>query len=502
MKKDYLKELNDLISVMTSSEKLLVSKQLNVGYSNLKANDKKMIQLFKSVKSGKQYNYDKLKQKVSPKSNKDSFNRLIRRLTYRLEESLILEQNINRKGAYSEIFRIRHRLKKQIIQAQILAGRGMVLKSMNICRRVKRDALKFELFNELIEATIILYQLSFSRKDSKYSEDLKTELEQFYLRRNSLEGIKDIVNEYDMLSSAISFRESDAIELLEKCINQVSEKIKIAETANGIAYLFLLKLEYYDYLKDYSSYISEGQNLIELIENESSVYSLNRIIFLNNKISKYNIYLFRFEKAINLAKKAISYFDTAFNINYLNAIENLVISYIYLAEYEESIILLDNLLNQEFTTKYPGFRSKFFYYHSVCYFLTNDIKNASLSLNQTTEIEKDKEGWNIWIRLLRLMILIEQKKYDLLEYEIESFRKYIQRTESNDTERINLILSLLIELERREFEFKVASRNKVKDLERLQNDPLVQWNINSPELIQFHNWFYSKIEDAGYKPIF
>lgn len=501
MKKDYLKELNDLISVMTSSEKLLASKQLNVGYSNLKANDKKMIQLFKSVKSGKQYNYEKLKQKVSPKSNKDSFNRLIRRLTYRLEESLILEQNINRKDAYSEIFRIRHKLKKQLIQSQILLSRGMVLKAINLWKRIERDAKSYELFNELIEARSIYYSISIARNNNLNAQKLKNELNNDFRKRESLEQIRHLINDYEL---TINLNKNDKIKIryLKNTVSKVDKICSKIYTDNGMALSYLLKLELADFTEDYKQYISEGNKLLELLESKKSVYSASRIIYLHNKIARYYIYLFNFKEAERRADLAKNMFSKSLNSNYLNTIDCLFLSYFFRGKFDHSLALLTNVVNLDLTKKFPVRKSKLHYYMATNFFLLNDYKNSALALNQTTEIEKDKEGWNIWIRLLRLMILIEQKKYDLLEYEIESFRKYIQRTESNDTERINLILSLLIELERREFDFKVAAKNKAKDLERLQNDPFVQWNINSPELIQFHNWYQAKCINIEYKPVF
>lgn len=499
MKKDYLKELNELILVMTSAEKLLILKQLKVGYSNLKSNEKKMFQLFQFVKNGNQPNYEKLKKKVSPNSTKESFNRLLRRLMYRLEESLILEQNINRKDAYSELFRIRHRLKKQLIQAQILLSRGMVVKSVGILKRVERDAENYELFNELIEATTMYYSISIATNKLLQANRLKNKLEKSFIKRNSLDQIKHLINSFELYSRN---NRKALLKELENTIFQVEAICNSMYTDNSKAYLLLLKLELAENKNDLKLFITEGQFLLNLLESKKSVYSKSRIIYLNNKLSRYYLYLFEFLEAETKAKEAISWFGESLNSNYLNSIECLFLSNFYRSNYKLAENILQKDIDNELTKKFPTRLSSFYYYIAVVHFLLKDYRQSLTNLNQTTEIEKDKEGWNIWIRLLRVMILIEQDKQGLLEYEIESFRKYIQRSEIKSNERINLILSLLIELERRDFDFSLASEKRVEELSRLENDEKVCWRINSPELIQFHTWFKAKRDGVEYQAVF
>jgi hypothetical protein len=126
-------------------------------------------------------------------------------------------------------------------------------------------------------------------------------------------------------------------------------------------------------------------------------------------------------------------------------------------------------------------------------------------LNNLEEIEKDKEGWNLWIRIMRILCSIELLKLNLIDYDIESFRKYIQRlNRSRDVrKRDQLILKVLLELDRCDYDFEEVSEKQEKTLEMLKSlDKEYKWQPNSPELILFHDWFQAKLNKQAYHPNF
>lgn len=132
-------------------------------------------------------------------------------------------------------------------------------------------------------------------------------------------------------------------------------------------------------------------------------------------------------------------------------------------------------------------------------------REASLLLNNLEEIEKDKEGWNLWIRIMRILCSIELLKLNLIDYDIESFRKYIQRlNRSRDVrKRDQLILKVLLELDRCDYDFEEVSEKQEKTLDNLKSlNKEFRWQPNSPELILFHDWFEAKLVNKAYSPNF
>ncbi|MDB4082957.1 hypothetical protein N9502_01680 [Vicingaceae bacterium] len=124
---------------------------------------------------------------------------------------------------------------------------------------------------------------------------------------------------------------------------------------------------------------------------------------------------------------------------------------------------------------------------------------------QKNEIEKDKEGWNVWIRIMRLLCSIEMLKLNMIDYDIESFRKYLERTakQYEVRERDKLVLKVLLELVKYDYNFSLTSVVVETELEKLKStDEQYAWNPDSPELILFHDWFDAKLLKKGYSPNF
>jgi hypothetical protein len=141
----------------------------------------------------------------------------------------------------------------------------------------------------------------------------------------------------------------------------------------------------------------------------------------------------------------------------------------------------------------------------MVYFLQHNFKQAKLEFNDTKEIEKDKAGWNVWVRIMRILCNVSLTKYNFIEYDIESFRRYVKRTQyRNDVRsRDELILTSLLTLERNGFDFAKTYKEEKKLFEKLESmDDLYRWRVDSPELIIYHQWFVSKIDNTAYKPNF
>jgi hypothetical protein len=142
---------------------------------------------------------------------------------------------------------------------------------------------------------------------------------------------------------------------------------------------------------------------------------------------------------------------------------------------------------------------------AVAYFGLKQYKEAQSILLQKNEIEKDKEGWNVWIRIMRLLCSIEMLKLNLIDYDIESFRKYLERTSKQYEvrERDRLVLKVLQELDKNDYNFSLTAIVVADELEKLKStNKKYAWNPDSPELILFHDWFESKLLKKEYEPNF
>ena len=177
---------------------------------------------------------------------------------------------------------------------------------------------------------------------------------------------------------------------------------------------------------------------------------------------------------------------------------------IYLKNYHVALLDCQDLLKDDL----KGFRyekSVTNFYSAIAYFGLKQYKEAQTVLSQKAEIQKDKEGWNVWIRIMRLLCQVEMLKLNLIDYDIESFRKYLERTsrQYEIRERDKLILKVLYELDKQNYDFSETAKEVEDELEKLKStDKKYAWNPDSPELILFHDWFEAKRLKKEYEPNF
>jgi hypothetical protein len=137
--------------------------------------------------------------------------------------------------------------------------------------------------------------------------------------------------------------------------------------------------------------------------------------------------------------------------------------------------------------------------------LQGDYKKSNIQLQDTKEIENEKEGWNIGIRLLQIFLTLETEKIDLADQRIESLRKHIERTSKMKSVRKRdvVIFRILRHLAMNGFDFKETWLDKKKDFVLLQSEMSdYKWIPRSHELIIFHQWFEAKARQKKYQPNF
>ena len=131
---------------------------------------------------------------------------------------------------------------------------------------------------------------------------------------------------------------------------------------------------------------------------------------------------------------------------------------------------------------------------------------VSKKLAETKEIEKDKDGWNIAVRILSIMHQIDNEDFDLADSRIESMRKHIERTmkEKGIRPRFIIILKTLRDLVNNGFEFEKIWKTRQNYFELLSNDDdeTHRWRILSPELIRFDVWFEAKATRSTYQEMY
>ncbi len=120
---------------------------------------------------------------------------------------------------------------------------------------------------------------------------------------------------------------------------------------------------------------------------------------------------------------------------------------------------------------------------------------------QCHELDRDKEGWNIIKRIMITLCRIELKDYESLDLKISSLDKFIKRLlkTKNIKPRYLIIIRILRKLINDNFDYPKVFASRQKYFKLLSSeDPDYRWELKSPELVMFDEWFKSKMKKKAY----
>lgn len=504
MQENTLDRLKNLVRALKPEEAALAEKHLSAYDTYDTPKTSKMFTAYKVILKEPDIQYKKLKKIISPDSTAKSFGQLLNRTINRIKESLILDINIFRKGNYSKVFQKRFQIRKQIVQARILKGRGLNSEAVLIYESIIRIAKQFELYDELIEALQFKQNALVNTKGLKAFEEMEEEIEYYTHCRNLYTSAFAVYNKYYAVVNFSSTKRGN-VEVLKETIDKLKKSAEETNSANIESLYYLLSLEYHSLTKNFYENRFIGINFLKLLTNNPAVVSKARQVYVLNLLTENQILLLDFKGAINYAKEAMSLLAGTLNRNLYYSLEHLSHAYFYLQEFDKVENFHQEMERFPLYKKELYQRTKNYFVRAMSYFIREQFRDALLLLNNMEELEKEKEGWNVWIRLMRILCSIELLKLNMIDYDVESFRRYMERTDKRKDvkPRDKLILKVLIDLDRTSYDFEETLKNRKEEIEELNKvNGDYSWEAQSPELILFHDWFQAKLENRKYEPNF
>jgi len=362
-----------------------------------------------------------------------------------------------------------------------------------------RQAKKYELFDELLDAYYLLQTLYIRWAKSKEAEDLNVKIDFYERVRTLLNKTKRVQRNFEVAAGG----KSNVNDLNARQLEVLYEYYEETGSVNVISIYYLLSIAYYKATKDVIMIRETSQKLLDIVLESSVLYSRARLFYLHSELAYYNRLMFDFEGALIMLKEAKTQSKGRSVMSFNLGLSDIIIN-VFKLKYQLALNACANLL-KEYEKGFQYERSVTIYYKSISFFGLGQYEEAQSILSQKNEIEKDKEGWNVWIRIMRLLCSIELLKLNLIDYDMESFRKYIERTSKQYEvrERDKLILKVLLELDKQGYNFNQTASSVAEELAQLKStDKKYAWNPDSPELILFHDWFNAKLLKKEYEPNF
>jgi hypothetical protein len=503
MNQNNYSDLKDLVVGMTKGE-ISTAKRFLVAFdSNVTKNKNKGAALFKLLLAKPLLSIEKAKKAISDDVDDRSFDRQVTRLKEKLLESMLLDINIQKKGEYSDWYTARMDIRKKYMQAFAIVSRGLHKEADRLMQKVIERAEEYELYQELVEAYYYISQEAGIRHGAKAFEKLAAVVPKYERARDAVFKAEDYYYRHYIYSVEYSGQKNSNVGSLTQYISELQAAFQETNSANVGYFLYLLLMEYYLAMDDFESTLKTGLTLVTLIEESPAIYMPRRLATVYGDISDVEIHMYDFESCIShsqIAQKLFGKYEYAIQTNLTQEFHG----WYYSKNINKAKACIDKLLSFSDPDESAFRVDKINYLKACTLFHEGEFRASYMLLQDVREIEEDKEGWNIGVRLLMTMNLVELELFDIADNQIEALRKHIERWKSRDDvqvrKRDELILRVLVHLEKSSFDFSevlVKQEDAIADLSK--NEKGLRWEVKTPELIVFQDWLAAKAAGEVYK---
>lgn len=435
------------------------------------------------------------------KAGDKRFKMLKSRLRTKIFDSLLNDINIERQSTSLDEFDYAAiKIRKKFAQfQQLYYSRGDRPFVKQLLNEIILLSKKWEYYPTLAESLKLKKWLKGFRQGEKEFDLLNKEIAFYELCNQALNKATDFYYRLIMKSNFSGIPDVPNIQkFLLKCIRELKMDYSMTDSANVGYYLKFLELAYFQNNENYSRAREICEELLSIINTNKAAYRKLRAGATYLNLGQCDMYLKDNKKAVLNIRRGQNYF-AKHSLNYSVLKEQEFLALFYGNNIKEAEFGSVELLNSTTTEEQGSFRiAKYEFYHANILFKNGDHKSALKILNRKQEISKDKIGWDIAIRMLTIMSLIELEYFDEAAQHIESLRKHMDRhskMKESLKERDRLALKVLQAMEKQGFVFEKMSANEIKILDKLgSKDKKYRWEPLTPELIPFHEWMEKKYE--------
>lgn len=395
----------------------------------------------------------------------------------------------------SSVIRAEHTVQRKLYQAGILYSRRLNIEAKAILKDALAIVNEYDLVDKKTQITHFysFFEINEIRVFNSINKQLIREVD---LMKDYYKAFAISLNLQDKLNKKIKLtielkEDIDALYYDLNSLKTRKESIKIMEL------YFRASINYFLIYKRYDKAFKYAKKMLVLVKNNKEVKSILRLI---------NSYLQLFEAALNLKKykEASKYAKKAYETISKTKLKDsrnelIVLKYVFLANFHDSKskkleLHLNKGLSHPVCKKIPDLKEEWQFYKAMYHFKLKEFNEVKTALYSINKLIKGNSGWNFAFRLLEIMMYIDEKSFDMVEYRIETFRKFISKSGYKSKERIKLIHKILKTLDKTGYNFKETAKIEKKSLQLLSaGKDAYQWEALGFELIRFDSWFFYSI---------
>lgn len=483
-----MEELTEIVKNINSGEIRLIRKFYKIGEEN---DNLKRLELFNLINKGKVSTNEEAIKKLYNSSKVDSkFSHLKTRLKNDIL-NIILYHEGERK--YITPFRqATFDCRKLILKSDILLSRGANKAGLNLLNKAEQIASKYELPAEQVVISDMLRSHLGIRKGMHEYEKYKLNIDKQLNLLNDIFEAKDLYNHILLPNIFYKNKEKEYISMSASAVSKL-ENIFYKSKSSQIGFLYYYIAIYYHELgKEFDKSLKFALKLLDLVKNNPSIYAPNRIAGTYLQIANLNLKIGNYIETINHGEEALKIFRKGI-INELVTMELLFFAHLYSKHFDKTDTIIEKAINHKTVKENEFYQGKWQYFMANNKFFEKKFHESLNILRQNTYLAKDKSGWFVGWNLLELLNLIEMEEFDLFYYRFDAF-KLLVRKQKIESPRIHLILNILENLIKSNFNFKITNTSNKSDLELLMSQKSnYVWDPLGFEIARFDQWFLSKI---------
>ncbi|MEL6627344.1 MAG: hypothetical protein AAFO96_20325 [Bacteroidota bacterium] len=429
----------------------------------------------------------------NPKSK--AFSMLKSRLYERMLETLTLSVNFQNNPALKEDSTAYESvsLSKMNTYGIMLNKRGLKNQSREMFEKIIKDADQTVLPEFNLSALISLRNLSnsFEEVEKNINPKIALAFEQYKIDAMGVGMMRTFILHRGETNHPVS----ESLARLKKDIKILEDSLAKTYSPRADYYRLQLYYSFYAFSKDMPSVRSVLQEIIELVERYPKLSTNNRKGILLMRLSNIALNQGNYEEAIEASQKSMRMLYPK-SPNYFSATILSIMAYTVtgrLSKVEELFPKIEWFIKFPQSPQQTG---QFHFFKASKAYLEKDLKGAQRYLQHTNDLLKDKEGWNLAVRVMEMMILIDLGEDDLLYNRLESFRKHMSKY--NIPPRIQTTYRLLLSISRNALNFKVVWEECEEVVDEMrQTHP---WSIHTYEFLPFDIWLESKAKNMPFYP--
>ncbi len=485
-----MKYLSSLISNLSPTEIKRLKKYIKNNYSNAK--NKKLWETYVKLVLDKK-SEEEILQKLYGKNDQPPkyYFTLKRKLKQIVEEFFIItfwqREDLEKKEPV--LF-----LRANALLATILDKRG--LKSLTYNRHWK---MNLEISRERRE---IRFEIEALLKRSVFNpgnEEITPE-ELYQLGKEYLLGMKLFlhINRYNKYHKLLltEERREKIIQEIQQVLDDVEEDIKAVRRKMPLEHYYTLQLMLYKYAKDRDKLQQLAEFLYNMfMEDEDYPFhsnTINLLWYLHNVLLTHKE-LLKARRVLPFIKRLLSPSSVSF---FIIRRREMMLEF-YTGNIEEGIAIGEELNTEKFLKKFPGEYEVLIYFLANLYFVKGDFGRTGQLLMQIRDLRTDKEGWNISLRFLELMLAVEELEYDWFANRLDALRKFIAHHKIKDKYDLAFYEYLRVLLrDSLNFEKNAEQESYLREIEKHWDDVLP-----NNDVIPYHFWIRSKRENQPLYPM-